>query len=170
MAAMDKKTLLAVRDYFNAVHKITVRAIGTLEDGDLDFRPKPGMRSPRELVFHMYAQERILARAAKQGSFTMEAAALSSPENEAVWPELGAIHTVRELAAFAEDRHQEAESIVNGMTEEEVARTVESPFGAFPAWRYFAFASDEHWHHRGQLYTYLRLLGKEPPMLYDYGL
>ena len=30
-------------------------------------------------------------------------------------------------------------------------------------------AYDEHWHHRGQLYTHLRLLGKEPPMLYDYG-
>ena len=33
---------------------------------------------------------------------------------------------------------------------------------------YLEFAYDEHWHHRGQLYTYLRLLGKEPPMLYDY--
>src|SRR3979411_1211327 len=41
--------------------------------------------------------------------------------------------------------------------------------GTPPAWQYFTFAYDEHWHHRGQLYTYLRLLGKEPPMLYDYG-
>ena len=40
--------------------------------------------------------------------------------------------------------------------------------GKYPAWQYFAFAYDEHWHHRGQLYTYLRLLDKEPPMLYDY--
>ena len=40
--------------------------------------------------------------------------------------------------------------------------------GAFTKWQYFNFAYDEHWHHRGQLYSYLRLLGKEPPMLYDY--
>ena len=44
----------------------------------------------------------------------------------------------------------------------------DSPFGTYPAWQYLVFAYDEHWHHRGQLYTYLRLLGKEPPMLYDY--
>jgi hypothetical protein len=41
--------------------------------------------------------------------------------------------------------------------------------GAFPAFAYFYFAYDEHWHHRGQPYTYLRLLGKVPPDLYDYG-
>jgi uncharacterized damage-inducible protein DinB len=40
--------------------------------------------------------------------------------------------------------------------------------GTYPAWRTFDFGYDEHWHHRGQIYTYLRLLGKEPPMLYDY--
>jgi uncharacterized damage-inducible protein DinB len=54
------------------------------------------------------------------------------------------------------------------MSEEDVVRPVESPFGTYPAWRFFDFAYDEHWHHRGQLYTYLRLLGKEPPMLYNY--
>lgn len=54
------------------------------------------------------------------------------------------------------------------MSDEDLARPVESPFGAYPAWRYFDFGYDEHWHHRGQLYTYLRLLGKQPPMLYDY--
>ena len=54
------------------------------------------------------------------------------------------------------------------MSEDEVVRPVNSPFGIYPAWRYLVFAYDEHWHHRGQLYTYLRLLGKEPPMLYDY--
>jgi uncharacterized damage-inducible protein DinB len=54
------------------------------------------------------------------------------------------------------------------MSEEDVARSVESPMGTYPAWQYFTFAYDEHWHHRGQLYVYLRLLGKEPPNLYDY--
>ena len=60
-----------------------------------------------------------------------------------------------------------AEAIFRSMSEEEVARSVESPLGNYPAWAYFNFAYDEHWHHRGQLYSYLRLLGKEPPMLYD---
>ena len=54
------------------------------------------------------------------------------------------------------------------MTDEEVARVVESPLGEYAASHYFLFAYDEHWHHRGQLYTYLRLLGKQPPDLYDF--
>ena len=54
------------------------------------------------------------------------------------------------------------------MDDDALRRTVESPMGPYPAWLFFTFAYDEHWHHRGQLYTYLRLLGKEPPMLYDY--
>jgi hypothetical protein len=96
------------------VHGITVRAIGAFTDAELDFRPQPAMRTPRELIFHLYAQEKLLS-------------------------------------------------------EDDVNRGVESPLGTYPAWQYFNFAYDEHWHHRGQLHSYLRLLGKEPPMLYDYG-
>ena len=50
-------------------------------------------------------------------------------------------------------------NLVHGVTVRAIAAS---------AWQYFLFAYDEHWHHRGQLYVYLRLLGKEPPNLYDY--
>jgi len=72
------------------------------------------------------------------------------------------------LRAYAQACHQTAQAIFSAMSASELNRPVESPFGTYPAWRYFAFAYAEHWHHRGQLYTYLRLLGKQPPMLYDY--
>jgi len=57
---------------------------------------------------------------------------------------------------------------LSAITDEELAANVETPFGTYPAWQMFAFAYDEHWHHRGQLYTYARLAGKDAPMLYDY--
>jgi len=166
---MNKQRLLAQREYFNMVHSVTVRAIGVFSDDELGFRPQPVMRTPRELIFHIYSQEKILAEAAQQGRFTLEAANLSNPENEASAAELKKLATVRDTRAYAEACHQAAEDTVRAMSEDDLTRPVESPFGAYPAWRYFAFAYDEHWHHRGQLYTYLRLLGKEPPMLYDYG-
>lgn len=125
---MNKQQLLARRDYFNMVHRVTIRAIGTFSDEELDFRPRPGMRTPRELIFHIYSQERVLAEAAQEGRFTLEDANRSNPEDELGATACKALVTVTD-----------------------------------------AFADDEHWHHRGQLYTYLRLLGKEPPMLYDYG-
>jgi uncharacterized damage-inducible protein DinB len=166
---MNKQEVLARRDYFNLVHGVTVRAIDAFTDEELDFRPRPAMRTPRELIFHIYSQEKLLAEAARQGRFTMEAASRSSPEDEINASALKALGTVRAARAYAEACHQAADNIFRTMSEDEIIRPVESPMGTYPAWQYFAFAYDEHWHHRGQLYTYLRLLGKEPPMLYDYG-
>ena len=165
---MNKQQLLARRDYFNMVHGVTVRAIGTFSDEELDFRPRPTMRTVRELIFHIYSQEKLLAEAARAGGFSPEAANASNPEDVAGAAACKALVTVGDARIFAEGCHRAAEDIFRAMSEEEVARPVESPVGTYPAWQYFAFAYDEHWHHRGQLYTYLRLLGKEPPMLYDY--
>ncbi|HEV3217762.1 MAG TPA: DinB family protein [Vicinamibacterales bacterium] len=165
---MNKQELLARRDYFNLVHGVTVRAIAAFGDDELDFRPKAGMRTPRELMFHVYTQERTLAEAVRQGEFTLEMANRSNPEDPSAAAALGALLTVSDLRAYAHACHDDAERHFRSMSEEEVARPIGSPFGTFPAWQYFLFAYDEHWHHRGQLYSYLRLLGKEPPMLYDY--
>jgi uncharacterized damage-inducible protein DinB len=99
----------------------------------------------------------------------MEGANRSNPEDEINGSALNSLATVRDARAHADACHQAAEKIFRTMSEDDVVRPVESPLGTYPAWQYFTFAYDEHWHHRGQLYTYLRLLGKEPPMLYDYG-
>src|ERR1700730_554226 len=102
---MTKQDLLARSDYFNMVHGVTVRAIGAFTDEELDFRPRPAMRTPRELIFHIYAQEKLLAEAAQQGSFTMEAASRSNPE-EASASALNALGTVRDARAYADACHQ----------------------------------------------------------------
>lgn len=165
---MDQQTFSNLCQYFHMVHGVTVRAIDAFTDGDLDFRPKPEMRTPRELIFHMYSQEKLLAEAARDGRFTSEAAGRSVPEEQASAAELQALKTGNDLKTYAQTCHQTAHGIFSSMSDSQLNRSVESPFGTFPAWRFFAFAYDEHWHHRGQIYTYLRLLGKQPPMLYDY--
>jgi uncharacterized damage-inducible protein DinB len=165
---MDKRELLARRGYFNMVHGVTVRAIEALTDSDLGFRPQSGMRTPRELIFHIYVQEKLLAEAGRLGRFTMEMANGSNPEDPANAAALAALATVKDVVAFANAQHQAAESTYQALSDEQVASTIESPFGTYPAWQFLLFAYDEHWHHRGQLYTYLRLLGKQPPDLYSY--
>jgi uncharacterized damage-inducible protein DinB len=165
---MTRDQLLARRDYFNMVHGVTIRAITALADQDLDFRPMARLRTPRELIFHIYAQERLLAEAARDGRFTMEAANGSNPEDLSNAAAIAALATVKDAAAFAHSSHDDADAIFRAMSDADVVRPVESFMGTYPAWQYFLFAYDEHWHHRGQLYVYLRLLGKEPPDLYGY--
>jgi uncharacterized damage-inducible protein DinB len=98
----------------------------------------------------------------------MELANLSNPEDPSRATVVNALATVTDVVGYARACHEAAERIFRAMSADDVVRPVESPFGTYPAWQYLVFAYDEHWHHRGQLYTYLRLLGKEPPMLYDY--
>jgi uncharacterized damage-inducible protein DinB len=78
------------------------------------------------------------------------------------------LRTVADLRAYAAACHEASNEIFRAMSDADIARPVDSVLGIYPAWQYFSFAYDEHWHHRGQLYTYLRLRGKEPPNLYDY--
>src|SRR5262245_18392463 len=164
---MNKSEMDAKMEYFNMVHGVTLRAIATFSDEELNFRPKPVMRSPKELIFHIYTQEKVIADVVRQGRFTMDDANRSNPESEAVAAELKALATVGDVLAYAGACHQLAAKTLEAMSEEDLNRPVESPFGTYPASRYFDFTYDEHWHHRGQLYTYLRLLGKEPTILYD---
>ena len=163
---MTRELLLARRDYFNMVHGVTIRAIATLADPDLDFRPRARARTTRELIFHIYAQEKLTAEAARDGRFTMEAANGSNPEDPVNAPAVAALATVKDAVTFANGCHEAAEAIFRAMSEQDVARPVESPMGTYPAWQYFMFAYDEHWHHRGQLYLILGMVGVTTPPLY----
>jgi uncharacterized damage-inducible protein DinB len=165
---MNKQQLLGQRQYFDMVHGVTLRAIAAFGDKDLDFRPKEGMRSPRELVLHIYGFEKVIALGVPQARLTKELENTDIPETEEGKAELAKLKTADDLQKFARECHKAAGDALAAMSDEDLARMVESSFGTFPAWQFFTFAYDEHWHHRGQLYTYLRLLGKEPPMLYSY--
>src|SRR5262249_62364045 len=91
---MNKQEFLARRDYLNLVHGVTVRAIGAFSDDELGFRPRPEMRTPRELAYHIYSQEKLLAEAAQSGRFTIEAANRSNPEDPTAAPEVAALRTL----------------------------------------------------------------------------
>jgi uncharacterized damage-inducible protein DinB len=165
---MNKQTLLGSREYFELVHDVTLRAIGTFTDEDLNYRPRPESRTVRDLILHIYGMEKALAEGARDGRLTDEALGASVPEQQPAASILAGITSIAKAQEYSRTCHQAANEALAAMSDEDLGRVVESPFGSFPAWQYFQFAYDEHWHHRGQLYTYLRLLGKEPPMLYSY--
>jgi uncharacterized damage-inducible protein DinB len=110
----------------------------------------------------------VVAAGVLKGKFDQEVENTALPEHESSKSKLGTLDTVAKLQDYARECHTTANEAAKRLTDEELARIVEAPYGSFPAWQFFAFAYDEHWHHRGQLYTYIRLLGKEPLMVYDY--
>ncbi len=165
---MNKEALLGQRAYFNMVHGVTLRLIGSFTDADLDFSPKAGMRSVRDLFAHIYGMEKVWAEDVRRNKITQESENRAIPESAEGKAETAKLKTIADVQAFARASHLALDNALNDITDEELAGNVETPFGTFPLWQMFAFAYDEHWHHRGQIYTYARLLGKEVPMLYDY--
>src|SRR5262249_47496985 len=127
-----------------------------------------GTRSVRDLILHIYGGEKGSSEGIKQGKLTMEIINKSTPEAEEGKAVAASLKTVADCQKYARECHQAGEETLASLTDEDLARPLEAPYGTFPVWQHFAFVYDEHWHHRGQLYTYARLLGKEPPMLYDY--
>jgi uncharacterized damage-inducible protein DinB len=165
---MNKEALLGKQGYFKMVHGVTLRLIGSFSDADLNYRPNPEMRSVRDLILHIYGMQKTFGEGIKQGKLTAEIENPCIPEKEEGQAVAAKLKTVADCQKYARECYQAGETKLESLTDEDLARQLESPFGVFPVWQYFAFAYDEHWHHRGQLYTYARLLGKEPPMLYDY--
>lgn len=158
---VNKSSLQRQYDYFDSVVDVTLRALQQLDDKDIDYRATPEMRSLKELVMHIFAQEECHARGVLKGEIT-------HTDMEEAHRTADPIRLVNALVDWAGGCHTRAKEMINRMTDSQLASPVKTPYGTFPGWQMLLFSYDEHWHHRGQIYTYIRLLGKQPLFLYDY--
>jgi uncharacterized damage-inducible protein DinB len=156
---MEKKDMMAMLGYFDKVQKVTLKAINLIPEDKLDFKPCPEVMSIKELVCHIYANEKVFAEGAKKGVISEDDFKKAGCEAE----------DVKGLIALARRVHQNTNRIAKSLTPLQMKKKVKTFWGdQFPVYSCFFSFCDEHWHHRGQLFTYLRLLGIKPPGLYDF--
>ncbi len=160
---MNKQMLMEMWDHLRQVNGIGLRVIAALPGDRLDSHPIPQMRTPKELVVHLYGTVvRDIAQGAKSGQIKED-----SGKNEKIVA--AGIKSKTELLKYCRDCWNAADKAVNAMTEPKLAATVKTPWGVdFPGHVCFGIIQDEYLHHRGQLYAYLRALGGEPPMMWDF--
>lgn len=140
---------------WNRIHQQTKTLMAVAPDDKYDWKPCESGMSLGELVNHLWISEAGLIEAALTGSFPKE---WPAPLNGAA----------AALAAF-DKAHEEAVAKVATLTAEQLAEDV-APFGPDrPLTRMATLkATLEHEiHHRGQLYTYLRIAGCEVPPLFS---
>ena len=155
---MDLQTHLQMWDQMRTRHGITLRVIEQIPGDKLTSHPIPGMRTPAELVVHMYATIQQLAEAVPAG-------AIGESREKAV---AEGIRTREQLLLFVHDAWAAGDKLANQVTEAQLNGLVKTPWGEpFPGFAMFGFLSDEYLHHRGQLYAFVRALGIEPVMLWD---
>jgi len=78
-------------------------------------------------------------------------------------------HSLDEIKRFALDSWKSADKAVQSLPDEEGHGHGEDAVGPYlPRLRLVQIIYDEHLHHRGQLFAFLRQLGVEPPFLWDF--
>lgn len=137
------------------IHKQSVRLMRVAPDDQYGWKPCESAMTLGELMNHLYIAEELIADAALTGQFSQ-----THPDP--------VMNTAELIAAF-DASHAAAVQRVAALTPEQLGEMI-APFGekAGPMSRQTVLqALHEHEiHHRGQLYTYLRILGCEVPPLF----
>lgn len=157
---MNTKKLAAMWDHLRQVHGIGIRVLDAIPADKIDAHPIPNMRTPKELVVHMYAMTfREISEGTLRGKInTLDEKALAE-----------GIKTHADLVQFAKDQWTAADKAVAQMTDTTLTNTVSTPWNfEAPGSVMMEIIHDEYMHHRGQLYAYVRALGNDVPMMWDF--
>jgi uncharacterized damage-inducible protein DinB len=138
---------------WNYTHKQTARIIKAAPPESLEWRPKEGMFSLRELVSHFPQAEIAFVRTAMDGRYSKIELDLTG-------------RTPEEIAAIFDENHARLAEEVATLTSELLAREVEFAGHKLRCRDLLKVLVEHEIHHRGQLYTYFHLAGVEPPKLY----
>lgn len=154
---MTKTSLAPMWDMMRLRHGIGLRCIEALPADQLDSHPVRNMRTPKELVVHMYGFMRVAAESVVTGTL--------------VWDEKNDLPKVKskdDLIAYAQNCWKTADAAFTKITDAQLAAMVKAPWGERPGSAMISVIPDEYLHHRGQLFAYLRQLGVEPPTNWDF--
>jgi uncharacterized damage-inducible protein DinB len=142
--------------YFDSVRRRTMRVAACIPADQIEWRPAHDAFSFGDLLRHLAGIERWM--------FAENAAG-----REARYPGHG-----RELAegkhdvlAHLERMHAEAMAIFSALTDEDLERAAMTPAGVpLTTWKWLRAMVEHEAHHRGQIYSMLRLIGVPTPPLY----
>ena len=159
---MNRRQFDSFWDYMRQAHGIALRCIATIPPHQIDARPVPGMRTPKELIVHLYG-------GVVSGITTGVLQGCLSDEEEYEAKSRAGIKTLDDLLGFVRDRWGVADEAARSITDAHLQNVVSTPWGVgFPGGTMFQILRDEFMHHRGQLYVYLRAMNVEPPMMWDF--
>lgn len=154
---MNKASLAPIWDMMRLRHGIGLRCVQALPADQLDSRPIRGMRTPKELLVHIYSFVRSGPESVLAGTVTMDDKA-----------PLANLKTKDDLIAYVQECWRAADAAFAKITDAQLAAMVKAPWGGTPGFMMITTVPDEYLHHRGQLYAMLRQLGVEPPMNWDF--
>ncbi len=160
---MNKATFDQMWDQFRQKYGVYLRLLDAIPADRYATHPVSGMRTPAELAVHVSGTcVRAIAEGVAKGRITADEAGEGT-----VATELG---NKAALIAFARQCFEQANAAAARIGDAQLAAMVPTPWNSsWPGWVAFQVMNDEFVHHRGQLYTFARACGAEPPFMWGYG-
>jgi uncharacterized damage-inducible protein DinB len=142
--------------YYTSVRKRTLSVAACVPPDKIEWRPAPDAFSFGDLLRHLAGIERWMFVETVLGRPTR-------------YPGHGAelAEGKEEVLTYVARLHVESMALLNALTDADVERPVMTPAGTpLVAWKWLRSMIEHEAHHRGQMYTMLRLLGVATPPLY----
>jgi len=157
----NRQSLLGWWEHFRQQNGITFRLVSAIPADQFDRTVVPNMRTPRQQLLHMYGQ---IVRDIPIGIAKGEIADFDQTAAEATYK------TKDDVLRFCRECWAAADGAAKTITDANLQAMVKTPWGgmSMPGFVCASIISDEYLHHRGQLYAYSRVLGLEPPKLWDF--
>ncbi len=148
--------ILPFLEYWRNVRARTRRVAACIPADRLEWRPKPGVFSPGDLVRHLGAIERWMYAETVSGR---------PSAYHGAGPALAAGHDA--ALAYLDRMHAESVAIFGQLTDADLHRKCRTPAGTeITTWKWLRAMVEHEAHHRGQLYLLLNLLDVPTPPLY----
>lgn len=159
---MTKQSLDEQWDQLRQKHSSYLRLLEAIPADRYHTRLVPGMGTPAELVVQMSAAiVRDIAQGVEKGEIRSD-----EPAEARIVADLG---TKMAVIAYARKCWTLANESVGRIGNAELSATIRTPWNMeISGWIAFNILNDEFLHHYGQLYTYARLCGAEPPFLWGF--
>ena len=136
---------------WDRVRAVTLKAAAAMPEAEADFRPVPEVFSFRELLAHILGAEQVFVGGVTAGRWERP-------------PADGAPPDIPVLLERMEKVHADSKARLAGLDQATLGQVVKAPFGVgLPRMGFLWLLRDHEVHHRGQMYTYLRLKGVTPP-------
>lgn len=159
---MNKQWLDVMWDHMRQKYGIYMRVLEAIPADRFQTNPVPGMRTPTQVVVHTSGSILCdIAEGVASGKITAD-----ETGEDALAAGLESKADVLDFARACWDR---ADAAIKKSGDDQLNGGVENPWG-IPMDGTFALVilNEEFLHHRGQLFTYVRACGAEPPFMWGF--
>lgn len=150
---MEIHDLNVFLDYFDKIHKRTMRVVRCVPPDKVDWSFREGKFTLGDLARHIAAANRYIFAETLAGKPSRYAGC-----GRQLAP------SYDEILSFMEALHKKSSEIISRLTD--LNGECRTPDGAVPTWKWMRAMLEHEIHHRGQLYVYLAILEVPTPPIF----